>query len=347
MAIAFLISSLNSGGAERVVSLLSKELSKSRKVYLITLNNCTPFYQIDSRVKLIQLNSNTEKNIFKSIVSNIKNVLFLIKFINENKISRLICFMTSSNQFGILCKWFVPKLHLTISERGNPYRNIGFRGNLRKVLYRYSDRLVVQTTLIKDYFAQYMSEDKISIIKNPIEIKTDFFVEKSKIILTVGSLNKNKNQAQIISAFSMINAPDWQLHICGSGSEMNELKRLTKELDVEQKVTFFGSVNNIDSYYKNSLVFAFSSNSEGFPNVLLEAMNHGCACISTDCPTGPSELIEHEVNGYLIPLNDLNTYCQYLQKIVDSENIRKDFSQESKKRIQKYNLTSIANQWIC
>ena len=115
---------------------------------------------------------------------------------------------------------------------------------------------------------------------------------------------------------------------------MNELKRLTKELDVEQKVTFFGSVNNIDSYYKNSLVFAFSSNSEGFPNVLLEAMNHGCACISTDCPTGPSELIEHEVNGYLIPLNDLNTYCQYLQKIVDSENIRKDFSQESKKEFK-------------
>ena len=192
-----------------------------------------------------------------------------------------------------------------------------------------------------------MSQDKISIIKNPIEIKDDLFIEKSKIILTVGSLNKNKNQAQIISAFSMINAPDWQLHICGSGSEMKELKRLTKELGIEEKVTFFGSVSNIDSYYKNSSVFAFSSNSEGFPNVLLEAMNYGCACISTDCPTGPSELIEHEVNGYLIPLNDLNSYSQYLQKIVDSENIREGFRQQSKKRIQKYNLASIANQWIC
>lgn len=349
MAIAFLISSLNCGGAERVVSLLSKYVAENNKVFVITLNNSTPFYEIDSRVHLIQLVSNNKKNILNSIFYNFKIILNLIKIIRKNNISRFISFMPTSNLFLIVCSFFIAKIHITISERSNPNVNLfkkKSRSFLRKLLYRFSDQLVVQTPYVKEYFEAYVKADKIKIIKNPIEIINTKSFDKKNVILTVGTLNKNKNQALILKSFSQLNAPDWELHICGDGGEIDNLKRLAVDLNVENKVKFFGVVSNVEDYFSYASVFAFSSLSEGFPNVILEAMNNNCACISTDCPTGPSELIEHKKNGFLIALNETSAYTSYLQKLVDSENLRNQFCVESKIRIQKYSLPNIAKQWI-
>jgi GalNAc-alpha-(1->4)-GalNAc-alpha-(1->3)-diNAcBac-PP-undecaprenol alpha-1,4-N-acetyl-D-galactosaminyltransferase len=257
--------------------------------------------------------------------------------------------MPTSNLFLIVCSFFIAKIHITISERSNPNVNLfkkKSRSFLRKLLYRFSDQLVVQTPYVKEYFEAYVKADKIKIIKNPIEIINTKSFDKKNVILTVGTLNKNKNQALILKSFSQLNAPDWELHICGDGGEIDNLKRLAVDLNVENKVKFFGVVSNVEDYFSYASVFAFSSLSEGFPNVILEAMNNNCACISTDCPTGPSELIEHKKNGFLIALNETSAYTSYLQKLVDSENLRNQFCVESKIRIQKCSLPNIAKQWI-
>ena len=191
---------------------------------------------------------------------------------------------------------------------------------MRRNLYKYSDTLIVQTPKIRDYFNSLVPPDKIKIIPNPIKIVDSHnFLKKEKILLTVGRMDSNKNQEQIFRSFAKINPEGWKLIVCGDGPLRKQLENLADSLYISSKIEFTGYVKNIEEYYKHAAVFAFSSLSEGFPNVLLEAMNHGCACISTDCPTGPSELITHNINGYLVPVGNYSMYDKCLEQLIHNE----------------------------
>ena len=156
MKTAFLISSLNAGGAERVVSLLANKLVQNREVIIITLNENAPFYELDDKIKIIQCRIISHKGSFvKGFVSNIRLILQLLKIIKSNSINHLICFMTTSNILGIIAGKFL-RIKVTITERANPYlEKVGIRDLFRKVLYRWSDKLVVQTDQAKLFFSSY------------------------------------------------------------------------------------------------------------------------------------------------------------------------------------------------
>ena len=164
--------------------------------------------------------------------------------------------------------------------------------------------------------------------------------------MTVGRVDANKNQEQIIRSFSKVKQEGWKLIICGDGSFLSKLKDLVIALNINNAVEFKGIVKNIEKQYERASIFAFSSLSEGFPNVLLEAMNYECACISTDCPTGPSILIKNNVNGFLIPLADEISYTNHLQKLIDDEKIRNIFVSNAKSGLENYSLNKVADQWI-
>ena len=172
--LGFLISSLHAGGAERVVSMLANEISTNRKVIVITLSKSKPHYTLNNNIELVQLGvSNNSNNLIKAISSNVILVKELIKLIRKYKIYHLICFMPTSNILGIISGKFFCDIKVTISERNNPLiYTFGVWGQVRKILYRYSDKLVVQTDFIKSYYSKYLSSTKIEIINNPIKIMT-------------------------------------------------------------------------------------------------------------------------------------------------------------------------------
>ena len=348
MKIAFLISSLNAGGAERVVSLLANELSLTNDIVIITLSKDEPFYKLNDSITVKQLGVlNSGTNPLKSIFSNLVLLYKITLLIRSFKIKSLICFMTTSNVLGIISGKMLSNIKVTISERANPkFEDVGYWNFLRRKTYKLADRLVVQSEEISNYFKPFVDERKTSIIPNPIKIVDFNKNKKEKIILTVGRIDANKNQEQIIRSFSRLKQQGWKLVICGDGSLLSKLKDLVKALNINDAVEFKGRVKNIEKQYERASIFAFSSLSEGFPNVLLEAMNYGCACISTDCPTGPSILIKNNVNGFLIPLADENSYTNHLQNLIDDEKNRNLLVSNAKSGLENYSLNKVADQWI-
>ena len=348
MKIAFLISSLNAGGAERVVSLLANELSLTNDIVIITLSKDEPFYKLNDSITVKQLGVlNSGTNPLKSIFSNLVLLYKITLLIRSFKIKSLICFMTTSNVLGIISGKMLSNIKVTISERANPkFEDVGYWNFLRRKTYKLADRLVVQSEEISNYFKPFVDERKTSIIPNPIKIVDFNKNKKEKIILTVGRIDANKNQEQIIRSFSKVKQQGWKHIICGDGSLLSKLKDLVKALNINDAVEFKGRVKNIEKQYERASIFAFSSLSEGFPNVLLEAMNYGCACISTDCPTGPSILIKNNVNGFLIPLADENSYTNHLQNLIDDEKNRNIFVSNAKSGLENYSLNKVAEQWI-
>ena len=348
MKIAFLISSLNAGGAERVVSLLANELSLTKDIVIITLSKGEPFYKLNDSITIKQLGVlNSGTNPLKSIVSNLVLIYKITSLIKSLRIKSLICFMTTSNILGIISGKFLSNINVTISERANPnFEDVGYWNFLRRKTYKLADRLVVQSEEISNYFKSIVDERKISIIPNPIKIVDSNKNKKEKIILTVGRVDANKNQEQIIKSFSRVKQEGWKLIICGDGTLLSKLKELVIALNMNDAVEFKGIVKNIERQYERASIFAFSSLSEGFPNVLLEAMSYECACISTDCPTGPSMLIKNNVNGFLIPLADEISYTNHLQKLIDEEKTRNIFISNAKSSLEHYSLNKVAEQWI-
>ena len=346
--IAFLISSLNPGGAERVVSLLANELSLTNDIVIITLSKEKPFYKLNDSINLKQLGVlNSGTNFLKAIFSNLVLICQITLLIRSLKIKSLLCFMTTSNILGIISGKLLSNIKVTISERRNPLTiDLGYWDRIRKMIYRFSDRFVVQSEEISNYFKPFIDQKKISIIPNPIKIVDSNKNNKQKIILTVGRVDANKNQEQIIRSFSKVKQAGWKLIICGDGPLLSILKDLVKALNLNDTVEFKGNVKNIEKQYERASIFAFSSLSEGFPNVLLEAMNYGCACISTDCPTGPSILFKNNVNGFLIPLADEISYTNHLQQLMDEEKTRNIFVSNAKSSLENYALNKVAGQWI-
>ena len=242
-----MISSLNAGGAERVVSLLANELSLTNDIVIITLSKEKPFYKLNDSITIKQLGVlNSGTNPLKSIVSNLVLIYKITSLIRSLKINSLICFMTTSNVLGIISGKMLSNIKVTISERANPkFMDLGYWDFLRRKTYKLADRLVVQSEEISNYFKSIIDERKISIIPNPIKIVDYNKNKKEKIILTVGRVDANKNQEQIIRSFSKVKQEGWKLIICGDGSLLSKLKNLVITLNINDAVEFKGIVKNL------------------------------------------------------------------------------------------------------
>ena len=142
----------------------------------------------------------------------------------------------------------------------------------------------------------------------------------------------------------------WKLIIVGADAikenTLVKLKNLVKKLNIESSVEFTGSITNVDDYYLKSKIFAFTSSSEGFPNVIGEAMMAGLPVVAYDCIAGPRDMIEHGVTGYLIPLHDQKSFKEHLIKLMSNENDRAVLGKKSKSKIQNFEENFISSKYL-
>jgi len=353
--IAFVIPSLRSGGAERVVSTLSNTLHNQFEVHIICLVKTKPFYKIQKGVTIhycIEENNNST-GVVSAIANNFKLVRKLVAIIKQNGIQILLGFITSANILSIISGKLCG-IPVIISERNNPKNDRIPRmwKKLRDLFYPYANWLVVQTEDTKKFYREKLNIKRQTVISNPIS--TDFKVEmvtaskqssKENIILNVGRLHPQKAQDVLIKAFSKANNNDWQLYLVGEGEKRKDLESLISTLNLQEKVHLVGRVEEIQKIYDRAKIFAFSSIYEGFPNALIEAMYFGLACVSTDCPTGPSELIDDGENGYLINVNDTSALTKKLNILMESEELQISFGQKAQKTVSKFNAINVAKEW--
>ena len=352
--IAFLINSLSSGGAERVVTTLANSLVNNYDVSIITFISLPSFYYLDSRIKIISCFNEIKpsSNPVAALKSNYSLLKRIHRIINENKIELLIGFMTTANVLATIIGK-INRIPIIISERTNPYHQKISKlwSFLRFISYRFSNILVVQTKTIKEFFLNKLEENKIRILPNPISsaLTNNRTVaqnsERKNIILSVGRLTSLKAHAILIRAFALTEYDNWELWIAGDGPESKNLESLIKELNLDRHVKLLGLVKDIHQLYNSAKIFAFSSTYEGFPNALIEAMHFGLACVSTDCPTGPSELIKDTENGYLVPVNDFNEMGSKLTTLMSAPSLIEVFGKRSVLAVKQYEEKNVVKQW--
>ncbi|SHF79981.1 GalNAc-alpha-(1-_4)-GalNAc-alpha-(1-_3)-diNAcBac-PP-undecaprenol alpha-1,4-N-acetyl-D-galactosaminyltransferase [Arenibacter palladensis] len=350
--IAFVIPSLGAGGAERVVSTLANALINDYEVYIITFIKVVPFYKLHKDVQLMYCVDNVppSRNIFNALKSNYILLKKINAIIKTEKIQLLIGFLTSANVLSVLAAKSnsIPSI---ISERNNPNKNNTnkFWKLLKNFSYPKANYLVVQTNKIKEYYTSSVDEKKLIILPNPISAelsaKRDNEAFKENVILNVGRLTNQKAQDVLIKSFSQIEDKNWKLLIIGEGPKKKEYQKLIEKLDLKDRVIIKSKTKNIDKYYNSSRIFAFSSIFEGFPNALIEAMHFGIPCISTDCPTGPSELIKDGINGFLIPMNKEQVLTEKINQLISKEDLRLSFGKNGQKTVDKFKVDSVVERW--
>ena len=352
MKILFVIGSLSSGGAERVVSELSNHWSTQHgwDVTILTTHstsNKQDFYRLDRAINRLDITHEIQGKKQFYFFNLIKTLRHTIK--NEQP-DVVISFISTLNIVTIL-SLLRTKIPLIIADRSNPYADrIGYWS--KKILYPWSSSLVLQTEEVQTFYKKIKNLN-IEIIPNPLSLPKLTHKQhpsiSRKTICSVGRLiNALKGFDLLIEAFSMIaeQYSDWNLVIVGEGRDRNTLETLIKKYDLEERVILTGNLENSRDAIVDAEIFVLSSHQEGFPNVLLEAMSVGLAVISFNCKYGPAEIIEHEVNGLLVEPSNVKALSLAMGRLIENEQLRKELAQKAKERVrQDFYIDSIHKIW--
>jgi GalNAc-alpha-(1->4)-GalNAc-alpha-(1->3)-diNAcBac-PP-undecaprenol alpha-1,4-N-acetyl-D-galactosaminyltransferase len=353
MRIAFVIYSMTSGGAERVLSIMANYWNRhNHEVHILTFDITPPFFMLDPEIKVTPLAiAGESRNFIHSIFSNYTRIRILRKTIINISPDIIISFLSTTN---ILTLCATAKLDIPIiaSERTHP-RYVPLKKKceyLRKTLYPFATSIIVQTNDIKQCFPSKW--ENIHVIPNPVlppvldpQIQTPAL--PMHCITTLCRLVPDKSIDKLIQAFALISGkhPDWTLAIIGDGEEQMNLLSLIKQNNLEDRVFLLGMISNPCNVLVQSEIFAFSSRYEGFPNALCEAMACGLPVVSTDCPSGPSELIRHKENGLLVPVDDIQQMADALSYLISNKKERERFGENAKSILEEYRLEKIMAMW--
>jgi GalNAc-alpha-(1->4)-GalNAc-alpha-(1->3)-diNAcBac-PP-undecaprenol alpha-1,4-N-acetyl-D-galactosaminyltransferase len=318
---------------------------KNYSIIVITLDNATPFYLLEDGIKLEQLSLLKKSvSVFSAVANNITRIKNIRKKIVEIDPDIVISFMTETNIISTIgCR--IAKKPIIITERiSYDYLKSWEWVSLRKLVYRFSNALIVQTRHDKD---RYNRLSNTFVINNPLNLKEIILNNnrEDKNIVAVGRLHRQKGFDRLIKAFSHLTPKDWKLSIIGEGSERSNLEKLIFDLNLEDYVSLPGITKAIEKWYKKSSIFVLSSRTEGFPNVLCEAMAYGCACISFDCIAGPNEIITDKVDGYLVKNGDIYALSEKMDFLINNSEERRRIGKEAMKIRDRLNIDSIMSKW--
>jgi len=325
-----IIGSLRGGGAEKVALTLHEGFKKiNQKSKILVLNK-----KIDYKTN--DLDIIFEDNILEYI--NTHNPKLIIAHM-QDVAEKLQAIKHKQNV------WFV--IHTTISERLKQ-KNIFLRFKEKNKfikLYQNSNIITVSNGIKKD-LESFNLNSNIKTIYNPFNINEIQKLGNEKIdldfdyIISVGNMTKIKQQDLIIKAFAKLNT-NLHLVLLGKGNQKNNLKKLVTKLNLEKKVHFLGWQSNPYKYIKNAKLFVLSSKIEGFGNVLVESLILNTPVVSTNCPSGPNEILINELSKFLVKVGD---EIQLKEKI---ELILKYYPSIKEDYYKKFDYLKIAKEYLC
>lgn len=339
--ITFIIGSLGRGGAERVISILANDyIEKNWDVDIILLLFNKVDYKINNKVNIIDYTG--------KIQSRLLRIPYWIKKLHEyNKRENPDAIVSFAARINIISYFSMRKASkkMYFSERNDPLKDGRNKivEILTKIIYKKVKCIIFQTKRARNYFNEI---NNCEIISNPIDVDCYAQTKKTKKIVTVGRLTKQKNQKLLILAFSTIlkKFPDYILEIYGNGELEEELKQLTKNLKINNNVLFKGNVLNIHEKISDATLFVLSSDYEGLSNALLEALMMGIPCISTNC-AGSDEYIINEKNGLLVHTGEQRELENAINRMLSNKSLRKMCGENSKKMSKEYSKDNVLLKW--
>ena len=309
--VGLLIPLLSKGGAGRAVSRISKLLISKYDLYIVLYEASNIEYEFEGTLVDLHVGSEEELSI-KKVFRQFKR-LFAVKQIKKKlKLDVMISFLDIANICNIITK--TDKCKVIVSVRGSIRLNREstkleyFKKKILKRIYKKADSIIsvskqIEALLINEI---HIPPTKVSVIYNPISFEEVYrkidklvfdefikFIKNKKVLTSAGELIYIKGQYNIIKALYRVlkDEDDVVLVIMGDGPLKEQLMQLVDDLDLESSVFFTGYYENVFSIFKHSDLYILSSISEGFPNVLIEAMACGLPVIATDCESGPREIL--------------------------------------------------------
>ena len=223
-------------------------------------------------------------------------------------------------------------------------------------MYRFPSRVIASSKgLERMLISRGVPAKKILVCPNATPIcKTNVSVTEresvaplpNRYLLGVGRLARQKRFERLLKAFSDLDREDIHLTILGEGEKRRSLTDLARKLGIGERVHFPGFVADVDTWYRHAECFVLSSDNEGWPNVLMEAMANGCPAVSFDCDYGPSEIIEDGKSGLLVEEGDIAGLTRAIARVLDSETLRRNFAIEGMKRAKIFSIEEIATRWL-
>lgn len=343
--IVFFDGTLMQGGAERVISILSKSMNEENyDVTVLLYYNEEIFYELDSNVKVVSVVEKTGTN---NIVLNMKWIRLFFKRYADIVIS----FLAPFNMVAIVCNLGL-KSPIIVADRNDP-RKIPSNFIVRKVrdfLYLLADGVVLQTTHNKNYFSKRIQSKGI-VIYNPVSLNEKKGIAnqtiKTKRIVSVGRLMKQKNQLLLLKAFKRVVSirPEYTLTIYGEGPERSLLEKYILDNNMTNVVNLPGSVKNVYDKIADAEIFVMSSNFEGMPNALIEAMCLGLACVSTKV-SGATDLIQDGVNGDLVDIGNEQALAEKIIRLIDEDERRRTYALNAMQLNELLSTEKIVQQWL-
>jgi glycosyltransferase involved in cell wall biosynthesis len=332
--IAVYLHTLYNGGVERVMFNIIRDLLNRGIAVDLVLDFLiySPFEELlPPGARMINL----------GVRSSVQRLPRLIRFLRSNKPQALLSATHFANETACLAtKVTGGKTRLIVSEHTNLSADIrDSRGKARRRLlplttrwlYPLADAIVAVSDGVADDMCRVsgLARNRVHTIYNPIDFKNLSDMAKESlnepwfapgeppVILAMGRLEAQKNFPNLLYAFAAVRrSRPARLLILGEGSERDRLTSLVGELGMEQDVSFPGFVTNSAAYIANSAVFAMSSSWEGMPVALIEALALGIPVVSTDCPSGPAEVLDRGTYGELVPMNDSAALAEAILRLL-------------------------------
>lgn len=330
MRITLFISSLYGGGAERVTCNLANYLVQHGYVVeILTMAETTESYELDSQVSVASLLPimGRKNKLWNTLVRFPR----LWRYMRAHQRDVYVVMLPVTTIMLLLFKKLT-KAKVVAAERVDPAVYPLWMGQSLKILAKRADAFVFQTEDAKAWYGDSVRNIKTAVIPNAINptfIRPLYQGKKRKAIAGAGRLNDQKNFSLLIRAFAKIatDFPDYNLVIYGEGDKRGELEKQANELGLKERVFLPGNIQNIAEEMEQNSAFVLSSDYEGMPNALMEAMALGIPCISTDCPCGgPRFLIRNGENGVLVPVGDEEKMAESMRRILEDSKLRESIA---------------------
>ncbi len=368
------INTLQTGGSERVVSLLLQNLYNDFDIHLAMYTNIIE-YEIPKEIKILDLKQPLNESKLKLFLKAPSLAKKITEYSRKHDIRTSVAFLYRPCYINSLMKTrFGYKGFVIMCERTHQSAILqGYSWFLRlmtrmiiRFAYQNADLVLTNSYVMQEDLVRNLDiKSPTRVIYNPVDID---FIKKQSLeepaftfdpgtfyFISVGGFRKEKNHQLLIEAFFILRKLPCKLVIVGGGAEEENCKQKVQDLDIADSVIFCGFDNNPFKYVSRSQCFVLSSDVEGFPNVLLEALACEKPIISTDCTSGPRELlapnsdIHHmAVNhfeigeyGILTPINDIATLAAAMKRMYEDTQLRELYTSRAGERAAQFNVNEI------
>lgn len=345
MHILFLARTLGYGGAAKILTFLANKLVETEQISILFYEQKEINRPLNDSINAVYIPLSGS-----GMKTRLKRFFQLNKSIKHIKPDIIISFLSAPNFYATLIG-IINRIPVVISERGDPSLDMTSKAQLQRRFYNLASGAVFQTDGAKECYPTKLQR-KSAVIPNPVPndstIIHDASVSNHIISFVARFENRQKRQDLMLQALFIIvkNYPDAILKFYGDGEDEAMIREMTNQLGLQKNVQFMGYTSKVKEVIDESEVFCLTSDYEGIPNTLIEAMSIGMPVVSTDCtPGGARLLIQNEENGLLVDRQNPNQIAKAICKVFEDEGLRIKIGKEAKRIRERFSESNIVEEW--